>query len=44
MFHVLGFIDALIENSSQKRPSSKRILKDWIIQNLQETMMFSKIA
>ena len=44
MFHVLGFIDALIENSSLKRPSSKRILKDWIIQNLQETMMFSKIA
>ena len=31
MFHVLGFIDALIENSSLKRPSIKRILKDWII-------------
>ena len=44
MFHVLGFIDALIENSSLKRPSSKRILKDLIIQNLQETMLFSKIA
>ena len=44
MFHVLGFIDALIENSSLKRPSIKRILKDWIIQNRQETMMFNKIA
>ena len=43
MFSVPGFIDALIENSSLKRPSVKRILKDWIIQNLQETMMFSKM-